>query len=480
MKNTRDGKTKIVCTIGPSSGSVDMLAHLIGAGMDVARLNFSHGTYDEHRSLLGSIREASARTEAHVTVVQDLQGPKIRIGEFAQPSVDLRRGERFTITTDEIIGDATRVATSFKNLPKDTRPGEMVLLDDGKIRLRVLKVKGKEVVCEVVVGGTLSAHKGINLPGTTVRSPSLTEKDLRDLEFGLESGVDYVALSFVRTADDINALRKAIAERTRGGLPVPVVAKIEKPQAVTNIEEIISASDIVMVARGDLGVELPPEDVPVLQKRIVGRCNASGKPVIIATQMLESMIGSPTPTRAEASDVANAVLDGADAVMLSAETSVGKYPLEAVKMMERIIRKAESEGGVRMKAIRRPHEAVENRLDALGQSACVLAEQMKAAAIVAVTHTGSTARAIARYRPERPIIAISDDLATLRRLNIVWGVRGVHIGGLDGDSDKALQHIQEELLAAGLVRRGAYVVLLAGQPFFGRGSTNFIKVEQIV
>jgi pyruvate kinase len=377
------------------------------------------------------------------------------------------------------MGTQQKVSTSYQNLTKDVHPGDVILLDDGKLRLRIMELKGTSVHCEVIVGGTLSSNKGINLPGVAVSTPSFTAKDLRDLEFGIKHDVDYVALSFVRTAEDIHELRTAIVERIDKKRFLPIIAKIEKPQAIANINEIIGEADGVMVARGDLGVELPPEDVPLLQKMIIKKCNAAGKPVIIATQMLESMINNPTPTRAEASDVANAVLDGGDAVMLSGETSVGKYPLEAVQIMNRIIRKVESEPGKRGRTLDLEAGVVESRLDALGRAACVLAEQMHAAAIVAVTHSGQTARIVSRYRPAPKIIAITDRMKIRRRLNLVWGVQGVVIEDLVEDSDRALKKIQEHLLQSGLVSRGDYVVLLAGQPFFERGSTNFIKVERI-
>lgn len=477
--NTQRGKTKIIATLGPASSSVGTLVELIESGVGIVRLNFSHGTQDEHREVLKNVRQAVHIAGVELSVLQDLQGPKIRIGEIGVPSIDLRKGETLVITTDPIVGGPGRVSTTYAGLPHDVGPGADILLDDGKLRLKVLEVKGKDVTCEVVVGGALSSHKGINLPGVAVSAPSMTEKDEGDLEFGLASEVDYVALSFVRTADDVRQLRSAIAARAPAGLRPLIIAKIEKPQAIANIDEIISAADGIMVARGDLGVELPAEDVPILQKMIVARCNGAGKPVIIATQMLESMVTSPTPTRAEVSDVANAVLDGGDAVMLSGETSVGKYPVETVRIMGRIIRKVESERQGRRHVILETKTSVENRHDALGRSACVLADQMRAAAIVTVTNSGQTARVIARYRPDPPIFAVTDSARTLRALGIVWGVRGLVIENLGDDSDSALARVQERLVASGLVRRGEYIVLLAGQPFFARGSTNFIKVEKI-
>ena len=479
MNPDQQGKTKIVCTLGPSTMDVNVLVDLIHSGLDVVRLNFSHGTHEEHSKMLENVREAMRRTGVYVSLLQDLQGPKIRVGEFAVPSIELRPGKRFTITTEPISGNGERVSTTYANLPHDVSPGESILLDDGKLRLRVVEVNGNDVVCDVVVGGKLSAHKGINLPGVAVSAPSMTPKDTLDMEFGLQQRVDFIALSFVRKADDIRELRQAIVERTGKERSVEVIAKIEKPQAVAAIDSIITEADGIMIARGDLGVEMPPEDVPMLQKMIIKKCNDAGKPVIIATQMLESMINSPTPTRAEASDVANAVLDGGDAVMLSGETSVGKYPLEAVQIMERIIRRVESDRRGRPRRVEKLGGTVSDSHEALGQAACALAEQMKAAAIVAVTHSGQTARVLSRFRPDPPIIAVTDSDKTFRRLNILWGVRGLVVERIDDDSDKALQKIQEMLLESGLVKKGEYVVLLAGQPFFARGSTNFIKVERV-
>lgn len=479
MTNSQRGKTKIVCTLGPSTQTVEMLVSMIHAGMDVARLNLSHGTHQDHSMRIRNLREASRLTGEEVAILLDLQGPKIRIGSFMTPFVELKPGAPFVITTDPVVGDEGRACTSYANLPADVHVGDQILIDDGRIRLRVLSVDGKDVMCNVEVGGPLSANKGINLPGVAVSAPSITEKDLSDLEFGLDNDVDYVALSFVRSAEDIRTLQRAIIDRIAKGKFLPIIAKIEKPQAIDNIDAIIAESDGIMIARGDLGVELSPEDVPILQKIITTKCNETGKPVVIATQMLESMIGSPTPTRAEASDVANAVLDGGDAVMLSGETSIGKYPLEAVQLMSRIALKVEAEHHGGRRILDRPLGVVESRLDALGRAACVLAEQMNAAAIVCVTHTGSTAKVLSRYRPQPQVVAVTTREKILRRLKLVWGINGFVIDNLEDDSDKALSAIQNKLIDSGLVRRGEYVVLLAGQPFFARGSTNFIKVEKI-
>lgn len=479
MTTISHAKAKIVCTLGPATSDEAMLVKLIRAGMDVARFNFSHGSYDDHLRTINNLRAAMKATGEHITLLQDLQGPKIRIGEIGAPSIDLVPGNTITITTEPIVGTTARVSTTYTHLPKDVHKGDTLLLDDGKLQLRVREVVVNDVECEIVVGGKLSSHKGINLPGVALSTPSYTEKDLQDLEFGIKNCIDYVALSFVRSADDIRDLRQEMAWRMPKGQTIPIIAKIEKPQAIADIDHIIAEADGIMIARGDLGVELPPEDVPILQKMIVKRSNAAGKPVIIATQMLESMISSPTPTRAEASDVANAVMDGGDAVMLSGETSVGKYPLEAVMIMEKIIRKVEGEITARGRVFEKGRGVIENRHEALGMAACLLSEQMKSAAIVTVTNSGKTAQVLSRYRPNQQIIAVTDSASTLRRLNLVWGVSGIVFEDLSGDSDSALQRIQERLVALGLVRRGEYFVLLAGQPLLARGSTNFIKVEKV-
>ncbi|MDH4069515.1 MAG: pyruvate kinase, partial [Ignavibacteria bacterium] len=369
--------------------------------------------------------------------------------------------------------------TTYERLADDVKEGDHVLLDDGRILLKVTAVHSPDVRCEIINGGVLTSNKGMNLPGVTVSVPSLTSKDLEDLAFGIEEKVDYVALSFVRTANDIKELRNAIIERIPSGRYLPVIAKIEKPEAVVNCDEIIAEADGVMIARGDLGVELSPEEVPVVQKKIIRKCNDAGKPVVIATQMLESMIHSPSPTRAEASDVANAVLDGGDAVMLSGETSVGKYPLEAVKMMNRIIRRVEAEPAPAHRMLDRRTGEVENRRDALGRAACVLAEQMGAAAIVTITHSGNNARIVSRYRPLIPIIAVTDRAKVVRRLKLIWGVRSILVDMSDENSDMAVGKVRDRMIQLGLLKEGDYVVVLAGQPLFAKGSTSFVRVEKV-
>jgi len=480
MKTVRRqfSKTKIICTIGPASQSVGALKRLVRAGMDVARLNFSHGTRPEHLRMLENIRAAAAYTGEPLTIMQDLGGPKIRIGNLTEPSVELRQKSTIVITIEEIVGTAERVSTTYESLPKDVTPGDTILLDDGKIRLQVERVKNKEVVCKVVTGGTLMPHKGMNLPGVALSVPAMTDKDKEDLAFGLEQEIDYVALSFVRTARDIVQLRDFITEHVKTTRTIPIIAKIEKPEAIKNIEAIIAETDAVMVARGDLGVELPAEEVPLLQKMIVRKCNQLGKPVIIATQMLESMVSSPTPTRAEASDVANAVLDGADAVMLSAETSIGKYPVQTVEIMDKIIRDTEEHAGAYQR-FDPDWIPLIHQYDPLSRAACLLAEHVRASAIVALTHSGLTAAHVAKFRPPARIIAVTGQDKVMRRLNLVWGIRGLIVDDLKKDTDTTFKLIERQLLQEGFVRKGDTIVMLAGIPLFEGHPTNTIKVDKV-
>jgi pyruvate kinase len=470
--------TKIVCTIGPASQDVDTLVRMIEAGMDVARLNFSHGTYDQHRTTIENVREASRRTGAAVTLLQDLSGPKIRTGLLAEKQMVLTPGAEIVFMTDDVIGTGHRVSTTYKLLPNDVVEGSTILLDDGKIKLTVTRATQTEVFCRVVNGGVLGEKKGMNLPGVRVTAASLTEKDREDLKFGLANDVDYVALSFIRKAEDVKALRDILVREAPKGKRVPIVAKIEKPEAVEEFDAILREADVVMIARGDLGVELPPEDVPPVQKRIVRACNAAGIPVIVATQMLESMIEQPRPTRAEANDVANAVLDGADAVMLSGETSVGKFPVEAVLTMDRIIRRAESQ---RESMLLPPVQFQEPQdvYDSVARAACVVARQLGARAIVPITHSGTTAFRLSKYRPQAPIIAVTGREKILRRMNLAWGVRGIVVADYQRDADSAFKRILDELLRLGYVQRGDFVVFTAGLPLLQKSTTNTIKVEQV-
>ncbi|HTX19709.1 MAG TPA: pyruvate kinase [Bacteroidota bacterium] len=472
------GKTKIVCTLGPASSSVEVLERMIRAGMDVARLNFSHGTHEEHLVVLKAVREAAARAGEPVAILQDLQGPKIRTGMLASKQVRLVDGAQFIITTEETPGDEHRVSTTYQNLPEDVKPGDTILMDDGLLQLKVLGTKGKDVLTEVVHGGILKEHKGINLPGVSVSAPSLTEKDIEDLEFGIANDIDYVALSFVRRAADVRRLKELIISKIDKRKKLPIIAKIEKGEAVENIDEIVAEADAIMVARGDLGVECPTEYVPIAQKLICKKANNAGKPVIIATQMLESMIENPRPTRAEANDVANAVLDGADAVMLSGETSVGKYVVEVVRTMDLIIRRSEVEYRDRLDLEDAFVTDQGSVFRALGRSACVLAKEIGAAAIVPITHSGDTAMTIAKYRPYGKIIAVTDRERIRRRLNLVWGVRSLLVPKI-ADTDTTFETIHTQLLGSEYVKKGDYIVLTAGIPLLARGTTNTVKVEKI-
>jgi pyruvate kinase len=471
-------KTKIICTLGPASQSVEQLVALIQAGMDVARLNFSHGTYEDHLKSINNVREASKLTGEHISILQDLCGPKIRTGTLQNKSIELKEGATFTFTIDEVTGDEHRVTTTYRELPEDVKAGDTILLDDGKMALRVVSKTSTDVSCTVVNGGILKEHKGMNLPGIKLSTPSLTEKDIEDLKFGLTHDVDYVALSFVRSAGDIQNLRSIIQQETK--VRVPIVAKIEMKEAIDGIDAIVAGTDAVMVARGDLGVEMMPEDVPILQKMIVRKCNEAGVPVIIATQMLESMIENPRPTRAEASDVANAVLDGADAVMLSAETSVGKYPVETVQTMDRIICRAEIRRRDHLSIKQTPSETQENIFDAIARAACILARQVNATAIIPITHSGATALRISKYRPESRIIAVTSTERVLRSLNLVWSVRGIVIKDFIHDNDTAFRKIIERLKQEGYVERRDIVVFTAGLPLMAMGTTDTVNVLRVV
>jgi pyruvate kinase len=469
-------RTKIVCTIGPATQSVDQMLELINAGMDVARLNFSHGSYEDHLTAIRNVREASRQANEHIPVIQDLCGPKIRTGKLKNKQVELKEGAKIIFTIDDIIGDSRRISTTYRELPQDVKEGDAILLDDGNLSVKVTTKTKTDVECVVVTGGILKENKGMNLPGVRLSTPSLTEKDIEDLKFGLKYDIDYVALSFVRSADDLQYLRSVIQQQTK--TKVPIIAKIEMKEAIESIDAIIGESDAVMVARGDLGVEMMPEDVPILQKMIVRKCNEAGVPVIIATQMLESMIENPRPTRAEASDVANAVLDGADAVMLSAETSVGKYPIEAVHTMDNIIHRSEMRKHDHLGIKQVPSEIQENVFDAVARAACVLARQVNATAIVPITHSGATAIRISKYRPEARIITVTGQERILRQLNLVWGVHGIESHEFIHDQDTAFRKIIERLKQEGYVEKGDFVVFTAGLPLLAKGTTDTINVQQ--
>jgi len=466
--------SKIVCTIGPASKSPRIIDRLIQAGMDVARLNFSHGTHEDHAKNIVALRAAAAKAGKHIAILADLQGPKIRTGALAGGTpVILRTGQKFVITTAKILGDSTRVNTVFTPLPKEVHRGDRILLSDGLIELRVEQVKGKEVECYVVNGGALGENKGINLPGVKLRVPALTPKDKVDLRFALKQGADYIAVSFVRRPEDILLAKQLIK---RAGKDTPVIAKLEKPEAIENLDAILRVADSVMVARGDLGVEMNPEKVPVVQKTIIARAREFRRPVITATQMLESMTENPRPTRAEASDVANAIFDGSDAVMLSAETASGKYPVETVAMMARIIAEAEAS----IQEFPRPSTQQERLkvAETVAELVCHASRELHMKLIAVFTHSGFTARLVSRYRPLVPIVAFSPEMGTRRRMGLIWGVLPKDIK--DTHSIENLAKVAEKrLVEERLVRKGDVIGIVAGTPMGVRGTTNFMKFHVI-
>jgi pyruvate kinase len=471
-------RTKIVATLGPATRTPERIAGLIRAGMNVARLNFSHGTHADHAANIDIVRRASREAGKHIAILQDLQGPKIRTGplEDGQP-VELVAGQRFVITTEPVIGTAERVSTTYKQLAADVRVRDRILLSDGLIELVVCGRSDAEVETEVVHGGRLKQHQGINLPGVRVSAPAATEKDIEDLHFGLGQDVDYVALSFVRNASDIVQLKQIIKQ---AGKQTPVIAKIERPEALDVLPEILAVADAIMVARGDLGVEMPPERVPLVQKQIIDAANKALIPVITATQMLESMIQNPRPTRAEASDVANAIIDGSDAVMLSGETAAGAYPLEAVQMMAMIADAIEGNAH-HADGFASPRWAipeVQSTPRAIADAAATIARSLPVRAIAVLTQSGSSARLVSSYRPQVPIIALSPSEDTARRTALYWGVTPV-VTQVADRLDELEKQVQELLRDRGICQRGDLVVFTGGHPVYRYGPTNFLKVVTI-
>jgi pyruvate kinase len=469
-------RAKIVCTLGPSSNSEATIRDLMRCGMDVARLNFSHGTHEEHARVIARLRKVARAEHRTICILQDLQGAKMRTGKIAGGKpVLIKTGSRVTITTRDVLGTAALISTSFQALPREVQPGSIILLSDGKLSLKVRSVKREDIECEVIDGGTLAEHQGINLPGAVLSVPSLTDKDYKDLRFGLEHGVDFVAVSFVRSAADVAEVKRFIAQHQS---VTPVIAKLEKPQAIDNLEEILEVADGVMVARGDLGVEMPPEKVPVIQKHVIRRAQFWRKPVITATQMLESMIENPRPTRAEASDVANAIFDGTDAVMLSGETASGKYPREAVAMMSRIVVEAEA-NILRNPAQRRRRDKRELSIaEAICESIAHVADDLNMRAIAVYTESGNTGRLISKYRPRVPIFAFAHHRPVCNRLNLYWGVRP----GLTQEKrtvERMVELADTQLLKAGVVVPGEIIGIVAGT-HTGSGSTNFIRLHRVV
>ena len=465
-------RAKIVCTLGPAVDSAADIRRLVLAGMDVARLNMSHGNHADHRRRYDLVRQASDETGHGVGIIADLQGPKIRLETFGDGKAKLSEGDEFVITTRDVVGDASLCGTTYKGLPGDVAEGDPILVDDGKLRLRVVKVDDEDVTTRVEVGGKVSDHKGLNLPGVAVSVPALSEKDVEDLRWALRTSVDYIALSFVRSAADVDDVRRIMEDE---GVMLPVIAKIEKPQAIDNLDEVVDAFDAFMVARGDLGVECPLEDVPFLQKRVIDKARRNAKPVIVATQMLESMISNPAPTRAEASDVANAVLDGADAVMLSGETSVGEYPIETVETMARIIKSTEGHELASMAAI---DWQPLTRGGVIAKAAAEVADRMDAKYLVAFTQSGDSARRASRYRGRVPVLAFTPEAKVRSQLSMSWGVETFLTTPVE-HTDEMVRQVDEALLEIGRVQLNDLVVIIAGSPPGIPGSTNALRIHRM-
>lgn len=468
-------KTKILATIGPASNSKDMLSSLANAGANVFRLNFSHGKHEDHAKVVKLIREINQENKMNLGILQDLQGPKIRVGEMENGGVQISPGQKITITNEAVIGNAELVSTVYKNLPYDVKSGDRILIDDGNIELAVNNTDGKNVRCVVIHGGVLKSRKGINLPNTKVSAPSLTEKDMEDLQFGLEHDVDWIALSFVRTADDIKDLRERIVS---AGKNCKIVAKIEKPEALANIDAIIEETDAIMVARGDLGVEVPAETVPLWQKQIVTKCKLACKPVIIATQMLESMTTHPRPTRAETNDVATAVLDGADAVMLSAETASGQFPVNAVKAMSSIINYIENNHDVFHHLYKIADDDINFYSKNLTLMAARLSRNVKAKALVGITTSGQTALRLASFRPLANLLVFTRNRSMLTQLSLVWGVRAYFYES-HTSTDATFMDIQDRLKEEGYVKKGDIIINTASMPLKEKGKTNMLKIHVV-
>ncbi len=470
-------RTKIVCTLGPSSSTEEEIERLYRAGMNVVRINFSHGTHEDHERTIGYVRKVAMKHQYSIPVLMDLQGPKIRVGQMKDGGQVINEGDMIEITTRDVEGNNMLIPIDYEGLSEDAQTGNQILIDDGLLELKIIKNDGGRIVARVIVGGLLKSRKGVNLPDVDISMSSLTEKDIEDLEFGLRVGVDFVAMSFVRNGNDV---QDVISRVRAAGSNAAIIAKIEKPEAVEMIDEIIEEADAIMVARGDLGIEIPSEHVPLAQKKIIERCRIAGKPVITATQMLDSMISNPRATRAESSDVANAVMDGTDAVMLSGETAAGKYPVEAVRTMDKIIRSVEenSESLYYSLQYKKPDWKEKQVIESLSYSCVTMAENVEAKAISTLTHSGNTARRIAKFRPKVPIIAFTESKIVRRQLNLVWGVESVRLKELF-DTDQSVKLMEDYLLTNGLVNKGDRVIIATGMPLAKRGRTNMIKISTI-
>ncbi len=475
MDHLPSNKTKIVATLGPATNSKEMLIELVRAGVGVFRLNFSHGNHTGHQQVIKYIREVNEELGTNVCILQDLQGPKIRIGEVENGEVEIVPGQTLTVTCQEMLGTSQKVSTTYTSLSTDVEIGDTILVDDGKIELRVTEASGDEVKATVIYGGALKSRKGMNLPDTKISAPSLTKKDKKDLVFGLEHDVDWIALSFVRHASDIYDLKDIIAEK---GKETHVIAKIEKPEALGNIDEIIEATDGLMVARGDLGVEIAMEDVPMAQKMMVEKCNAASKPVIIATQMMESMIENPRPTRAETNDVANAVLDGADAIMLSAETASGKYPIQTVKSMVRTILAVEKHDDVYDKLSHIPADSPTFNNDNLVRTACRLSKEVNANAIIGMTKSGYTGFRISGHRPRANIFIFTSNRRLLNIINLYWGLRGFYYDGTRS-TDETFDDLEKILRSKGVLHHNDTYISTASMPLHWEDRTNMVRIQVV-
>ncbi|GAW30550.1 pyruvate kinase [Carboxydocella sp. JDF658] len=467
-------RTKIICTIGPASEQVETLVQLIEAGMNVARLNFSHGTHEEHGRRVEAIRQASAKANRPVAILLDTKGPEIRLGVLKE-KITVNPGDKLILTTEEMEGGGNRIPVTYKGLPEDVREGTAILIDDGLIGLKVERIEGTEIHCVVENGGEISSRKGVNVPGAVINLPALTEKDIADIEFGIKMGMDFIAASFVRKAADVLAIREILEKH---GSDMQIIAKIENHEGVNNIDEILKVADGIMVARGDLGVEIPIDEVPLVQKMIIEKCNRAGKPVITATQMLDSMIRNPRPTRAEATDVANAIFDGTDAIMLSGETAAGKYPVEAVKTMARIAERAERALRYEELTVRRGIVPERTTTDAISHATVTTAHDLGASAIICATKSGHTAKMVSKYRPQASVVAITPKMDVVRKLLLVWGVYPL-LCKETKSTDEMLKVSVETALAAGLIKAGDLVVITAGVPVGVPGTTNLIKVHTV-
>ncbi|BDI31426.1 pyruvate kinase [Capsulimonas corticalis] len=471
-------RTKIVCTIGPATSSPDALRQLIIAGMDVARLNFSHGSHEAHAAVISSLRSIAQEMGRPLSLLQDLSGPKVRVGKIAGDGVYLQAGSQIILTMEDVPGDEEKINLPVPEIFETVLPGTHLMLDDGLIELRVKSKRSDALICEVVVSGLLTSHKGVNVPGVSLPIAAVTDKDLEDLHFGIQQKVDWVAASFVRSPTDIAVLR-GVCDAARA--KIPIIAKIEKHEAITCIDEILEVVDGIMVARGDLGVEVPIDEVPVLQKMLIRKANQAGKPVITATQMLDSMIRNPRPTRAEATDVANAIFDGTDAVMLSGETAVGQYPYDTVRMMAKIATHTEASLDYAKILDEKGTAANSDRIsitEAVGEALCDIAQDLHCSAIIAATASGRTARVVSRYRPRAPIIAATNRPETFQRLALIWGVHPVMVDMAD-DADSMVEICIDAANKSGYVQDGDIVVLSGGVPVGRTGSTNFIKIHRI-